>query len=248
VRTILAAVLFALLPHTQNAPGNVPVVVELFTSEGCSSCPPADQLLSVLVTKQAVAGVTVIGLELHVDYWDSLGWKDPASLGGATSRQQSYSRIFGADRMYTPQMVVDGRDELVGSDQEAVRRAIDRALHRPHAKVEASGSVDGTTTGGTVVVTDIPAAAAKEQLEATLALTENDVTTAVKRGENGGRTLHHDALVRQIVPLGRVISGEALRWHVPIDATWQRDHLNAVVVVQSRKSLRIWGAGIASLH
>ena len=233
----------------QTAPAPVPVVVELFTSEGCSSCPPADQLLSVLVTKQPVAASPSSASSCTSTTGIRSAGRIPRRSAAPLPGSSRTSRIFGADRMYTPQMVVDGRDELVGSDQSGVaRRAIDRALHRPHAKVEASGSVDGTTTGGTVVVTDIPADAAKEQLEATLALTENDVTTAVKRGENGGRTLHHDALVRQIVPLGRVVSGEALRWHVPIDATWRRDHLNAVVVVQSRKSLRIWGAGIAPLH
>jgi hypothetical protein len=248
MRTILAVIVFALVPQTHNVSSSVPVLVELFTSEGCSSCPPADQLLSVLVTKQPVAGVTVIGLELHVDYWDALGWKDPASLGGATARQQAYSRVFGADRVYTPQMVVDGRDELIGSDQGAARRAIDRAVRRPHARVEPRGTVDGTTAAGEVVVTGIPADAAKETLEATLVLTENNVTTEVKRGENGGRTLHHDALVRQIVGLGRVVGSEPLRWHVPLQAAWQRDRLNAVVFVQSRKSLRIWGAGIAPLR
>ena len=163
MRTILAVVLFALVPQPQTVSPSVPVLVELFTSEGCSSCPPADQLLSVLVTKQPVAGVTVIGLELHVDYWDALGWKDPASLGGATARQQSYfSRVFGADRVYTPQMVVDGRDELIGSDQGAARSAIDRAVHRPHARVEPRGSLDGASAAGEVVVTDIPADAAKK--------------------------------------------------------------------------------------
>src|SRR5262245_62196102 len=100
-----------------------PVVVELFTSEGCPSCPPADAVLSRLAREQPVPGVEIVPLGMHVTYWDQLGWKDPASLREATARQQQYGRVFGEDRVYTPQAVIDGRDEVVGSDDAGVRRA-----------------------------------------------------------------------------------------------------------------------------
>src|SRR5437867_12115875 len=97
-------------------PPRVPVVVELFTSEGCSSCPPADQLLARLSSEQPIAGAQVIALGMHVTYWDRLGWKDAASLAAATERQQEYARVFGGDRVYTPQAVGGGRDEVVRGD------------------------------------------------------------------------------------------------------------------------------------
>src|SRR5215831_16948643 len=97
------------------APARGPVVVELFTSEGCSSCPPADDVLSKLAKEGTVGGAQVIPLGLHVTYWDQLGWKDPGSLQASTDRQQDYGRGFGPDSMYTPQAVIDGRTQLVGS-------------------------------------------------------------------------------------------------------------------------------------
>src|SRR5215831_12828378 len=115
------------------APARGPVVVELFTSEGCSSCPPADDLLSKLAKEGTVGGAQVIPLGLHVTYWDQLGWKDSASLPDATDRQQEYGRgLFGLDNVYTPQAVVDGRTQLVGSDEAGLRRAITKAAGEPH--------------------------------------------------------------------------------------------------------------------
>src|SRR5258706_8432730 len=123
-RLTLSAVIVGLFGGQPAPPATVPVVVELFTSEGCSSCPPADKLLTRLLTDQPVPGVQVIPLGMHVTYWDQLGWKDPLSLQLATERQQGYGRIFGGDRVYTPQALIDGRDELVGRDQGGPTRAI----------------------------------------------------------------------------------------------------------------------------
>src|SRR5260370_18770785 len=106
----------------------VPVLLELFTSEGCSSCPAADRLLEIFDQKQPVVGADLIGVSEHVDYWDRLGWKDPFSTWEYTARQQEYTNKFKLDGVYTPQLVVDGRFGLVGSDGRGASSAIQRAL------------------------------------------------------------------------------------------------------------------------
>jgi hypothetical protein len=222
----------------QPQPPRVPVVVELFTSEGCSSCPPADAVLSKFASQQPVPGVQVIALGMHVTYWDQLGWKDAASLVDATARQQDYGRVFGEDHVYTPQAVVDGRDELVGSDEAALTHAIERAARQPHARVSLSVTANGAALVAHVSISDLPADV-KEKLRTVLLVTEDGLTSVVKRGENGGRTLHHDAVVRRLstsVELGTI----------PPD--WRRDRLQVVALLQGAKSRRIFGAAATAIQ
>jgi hypothetical protein len=225
-----------------STPPRVPVVVELFTSEGCSSCPPADAVLSKLAREQAIAGVEIVPLGMHVTYWDQLGWKDAASLAEATARQQAYGRIFGEDRVYTPQAVIDGRDELVGSDEAGVRRAVERAAKRPHARVAltAERSAAGTVIAH-VTVSDVPADV-KEPLRTLILITEDGLTSIVKRGENGGRTLHHDAVVRV---LSVAITSVEIK---DVPPGWHRDRLHVVALAQGTRSQRIVGAATASIQ
>jgi hypothetical protein len=231
----------AAIPVTADAPPSdrVPVVVELFTSEGCSSCPPADALLSKLANTQPVPGVEIIPLGLHVTYWDQLGWKDPASLGDATARQHDYGRVFGEDRIYTPQAVIDGREELVGSDESGVLRAIARTAQQPHARIALSATFAGADAiVATVAVAGLPADV-KEKGRTIVLLTEDGLTSIVKRGENGGRTLRHDAVVRRLSS-----SVEIKR----IPPEWRRDRLRVVALAQGVTSQRIFGAAIAPIR
>ena len=179
----------------------VPVLVELFTSEGCSDCPPADALLAELDAKQFVPGAEAIVLSEHVTYWDHLGWRDPFSLDEATQRQEEYVRRFGLDSAYTPQMVVDGTSQFVGSDRSALQAAVSRAAARPKLKLTISGA---RWDRGSVRFAVKGEKAIGSKLVAVLAA---DAThSEVKRGENAGRTLHHTAVARAL----KVFSSEAV--------------------------------------
>ena len=223
-----------------------PVVVELFTSEGCSSCPPADRLLATLAATQPVEGAEVIPLGLHVDYWDQLGWRDRFSSGAATNRQRVYSRVFNIDSIYTPQIVVDGRSELVGSDGNGARRAIERALDAAHGRLqvelEPSG---GDAVAVSVAASDLPQPSHGDRDELVVAITEDQLKSDVRRGENHGRVLTHVAVVRSLV-IGEAKPGDgAMRFglsRLPIGTDWNRDNLKIVTFVQEARSRRIVAA------
>jgi len=237
LRSAASVVLAALALSGQSAPApaRVPVVVELFTSEGCSSCPPADDVLSKLAREGTVGGAQVIPLGLHVTYWDQLGWKDPASLLASTERQQDYGREFGADSIYTPQVVIDGHTQLIGSDEAGVRRAIAKAALEPHGLVQLSVSIAADVVTAKATVEGIRAS---EPLHNLFFITEDGLTSVVKRGENGGRTLHSDAVVRRISVSDTV--GK-------LSPEWHRDRLHVAVIVQGAKTRRIYGAATTIL-
>jgi hypothetical protein len=226
----------------------VPVVVELFTSEGCSSCPPADALLSKLLKEQPVPGVQIVPLGMHVTYWDQLGWKDPASLQSATGRQQHYGVLWGGDKVYTPQAVIDGREEMVGSDEAAIVAAIQRAARTSHARLTLTAAIDGDQIATTLAMTS-PPANVTEPLDVVFFVTEDALTSVVKRGENGGRTLHNDAVVRYERYWDNAPGAEPRRVDIHLSSIrdWKREHLSAVAVLHGRKSERIYGAATAPL-
>lgn len=232
------------------APARTPVVVELFTSEGCSSCPPADVLLSKLAWDQDVPGAEVIALGFHVTYWDDLGWKDPFSLQLATDRQQQYSRVFGEDRIYTPQVVVDGREEMVGSDDRAVRQTIARLARDPHTSIMLEPHWGERGVSSRIVVPDLPAGV-KESLDLLLFVIEGHLSTQVKRGENASRLLKHDAVVRGMVKVATLDGKTRLPFEAEgflaagkEEAARPANPWQVVAVLQGRTSGRIWGSGI----
>jgi len=212
----------------------VPVLVELFTSEGCSSCPPADALLARLVKAQPVPGATVVGLSEHVDYWDSLGWKDPFSNALFTERQEDYSRVVARGRVYTPQMVVGGRVDVLGSDELSARSAVAHAAAEPHGTLRLERRGKGVHLAGQ----DLPAHADAQVL---FAVVEDGLSNQVLRGENQGRTLSHSAVVRSLRRVG-VASGPSFELDVTptIDPSWKSPRY--VAFVQEEKSRKVLAA------
>ena len=179
----------ALIPAAASA-ADRPVVVELFTSQGCSSCPPANAYLNELTKDRR----DVLPLAFHVTYWDRLGWKDPFSMEAATDRQDRYGHRFG-DGSYTPEIVIDGASSHVGSDRAEVGPAIEQAKQKSETAAAISVAKDG---GGLV----IEVGSGKGRGRVLLIGFDHDHQTAIRRGENNGRTLQESNVVRSIRPIG----------------------------------------------
>ena len=193
--------------QTTAATNRVPVLVELFTSEGCSDCPPADALLERLDATQAVPGADAIVLSEHVTYWNHEGWQDPFSFDDIDERQTEYVQRFGLQSSYTPQMVVDGATQFVGSNAAALEAALVRAAQTPKQQLAIENA---HWDGGAVTFTVRGPAGSNANLFAALAA--NATQSEVGRGENAGRTLHHVAVVRVIKNFGsKAGDGRALK-------------------------------------
>jgi|SRR5579859_3173805 len=252
----LTGVLFCALciPLASAADRPVPVVVELFTSEGCSSCPAADRMLARLEQTQPVPGAQVIAIEEHVDYWNQLGWADPFSSPQYRARQNDYAIAFHAANIFTPQMVVNGAVEFVGSD-------MNRAYHEIVAAAQSEATqIDLTTTPSkrdpdlldlALRFTNAKTAKLRES-NVYLAVTEKNLATVVQRGENAGHTVRHSAVVRSFGMIGKIdpngASGGQLVSTLRLPKEWKRENLRAVVFVQERESFHITGANIVDLH
>ena len=207
----------------------VPVIVELFTSEGCSSCPPADRLLIDLVKTQPVKDALIIGLSEHVDYWNQLGWKDPFSDHQFSQRQSQYAAAAGTSDIYTPQMVVDGRESFVGSDRAAAMAAIGRAAATPKAPIV----LGWTTTSPRRLTVQMTGGASAAGAVVIAAVVEDGLSVPVRRGENSGQTLQHSAVTRRLVEIGRVdrsgnFSHAGVR--LDVDPSWRTSNLRFVVL------------------
>jgi hypothetical protein len=216
------------------------VVVELFTSEGCSSCPPADDLLGRLRQAPNGNGAEVIPLGFHVDYWDFQGWRDRFDSPAFTRRQQDYASRFHIEGPYTPQMVVNGSVEFVGSSASRASEAIREAgVQSDTATVElspANGKLAVKISGAS-------------QGEVMLAITEDNLSTKVGAGENGGHTLHHMAVVRDLRRIGEISNGN-FSATVPLEVLkeWKRDDVRVAVFVQDRGKGKIEGAASRPLN
>jgi hypothetical protein len=217
-----------------------PVVVELFTSEGCSSCPPADAVLMQLSQQPMQNGAELILLGEHVDYWNYIGWTDRFSSSQFSQRQSEYGKALGAS-VYTPQMVIDGQTQFVGNDTDQVHRAIAEAEKRAKP-AQVSLSWEGN---GRLRVAVQSSGAVKGNV--LMAVTEDGLNTAVAKGENGGRTLHHAAVVRQLREIGTLSNGSfESTVDVARNTAWNAENLKVAVLVQERKSMKILGASVTA--
>jgi hypothetical protein len=232
----------ALSSQADNAQNRAPVLLELFTSEGCSSCPPADRLLEAFDKTQPVADAGVIVLSEHVDYWDEGGWKDPYSSAGLTARQSDYGRRLHVEEVYTPQLIVDGQFEVVGSDAAAAKAAIARASRS--AKAAVMLSVGPATSNQIPVHLSIaPLAAVKKSATVFVAIAESRAESSVLRGENAGKALSHVAVVRSLVPVGTVSAGSLFTKDISLAVPPGASHpLRIVAFAQDQASGHILGA------
>jgi len=184
------------------AAGNVDAVIELFTSQGCSSCPPADKLLGAYADRK-----DILALSFNVDYWDYLGWKDTLASADNTERQRDYARARGDGQVYTPQVVVDGRTHVVGSSRSAIEAALKKAG-------DFRVPIDLSATGDTITATIGKAAADTPHATLWLVMYDRSVTVPIGRGENSGRTITYNNVVRKLRPV-EMWKGETMSVDLP---------------------------------
>lgn len=242
-------------------PAGQAVLVELFTSQGCSSCPPADKVLRRLIKEKEVDGVQVISLGEHVDYWNRLGWTDPFSSDSFSRRQREYARLWQSRSVYTPQMVVDGRYEFVGSSYSRAIHAIRKAARQQreaHISLKSispikrvSGKGASGSAGDREYRVDIELLLHKsiESARLYIAVAEQDLVTYVKRGENAGRRLKYGSVTRLLQPVASLDSsnitvGKALNFsaQVGLKSSWNQKRVLLVSFAQSLKDGRILAA------
>jgi hypothetical protein len=187
-----------------------PILVELFTSEGCSSCPPADALLQKLDNFQPIAGASLIVLSEHVDYWDHDGWKDPNSSAALTERQNAYVRVLGLKDPYTPQFVVDGSSEASANNLQQVDKVVQQARASPKIPVSI-GEVTVDAGSPSVLRTRIEAdgSSNKRNADVYVVVALDHAESQVLHGENGGRHLTHVAVVLQVTRIGKLPKGKS---------------------------------------
>jgi hypothetical protein len=226
------------------------VVAELFTSEACSSCPPADAVLDPL-TRMPSLGVVILPLAEHVDYWNDLGWHDRFSSAEFSVRQSTYDVDAFQRDPYTPPLVIDGRFQHAGTDLAGIQRAIQQAAQSPKALVEVTVGPGQASRRDLDIHVEVPDAVMLVQpVDAIVAVTEGHLTTDVRGGENRGRTLRHESVVRQmraVVQLPPDRRTWQTRTRLVLAPDWQPANLRVVCFLQERATRRIVGAGAVSV-
>jgi len=226
-----------------------PVLIELFTSEGCSSCPPADALLEKLDRSQPVNGAELIVLSEHVDYWNDIGWKDPYSSHEYSERQSAYAAHFGRSGIYTPQMVVDGHSDLVGSDERGAIEAVENETRFVKVPLSLSGlHFENNKVSMHVEAGPLEPSMGARSANLYLAIADESDVSQVSRGENAGRTLKHVAVLRSLVPVGTVNKADKVSKDVTVNVSNEsRGRLRIVGIIQEQSAGRVLGVASARL-
>ena len=223
-------------PVTMNTPGPKPVLVELFTSQGCSSCPPADAVLQALAEETEKGEAEVIALSYHVDYWNRLGWRDPYSQAAFSDRQRIYARHINDRGVYTPQLVINGQSGHIGSRQREVRAAIAEANLLP---VEIEAAATWSKQENTIRI-DYKLSELRDQATLQLALISTAVDNEVPRGENRGRHLSHTNVVRELIPIEQTDTEGSYSIDLPAELHGNSD-LAIVLFVQNTRNMEVLG-------
>src|SRR6202048_2525616 len=233
----------------RDAVSRTPGLIELFTSEGCPSCPPADALLEKLDRSQPVNGAELIVLSEHVDYWNDIGWKDPYSSHEYSERQSAYAARFGLGTIYTPQMIVDGHFEFVGSDERRARETIANATKVMKTPVSVASSLSDEKTAVLHIETGpLPSSSTAESAGIFLAIADDRDESHVSRGENAGRTLMHVAVLRSLVRIAAVDKSAGFARDIKLDLSAKNSrNLRVAIIVQEADAGRVWGAGLTRL-
>jgi hypothetical protein len=232
-----------------DATSRTPVLIELFTSEGCSDCPPADALLEKLDRSQPVRSAELIVLSEHVDYWDDIGWKDPYSSHEFSVRQRDYGHRFRLGDIYTPQMVVDGQVQFVGSDERRAIQVAESAARSEKVPVALSSiHLEGNTLRAHVESGPLTSSAAVNSANVLLVLADDSDQSNVRRGENAGRILKHVAVVRSLTQVGTIDRGGTFSRDLKMNTeNANQRNLRIVAIVQETGGGRILGVGSARL-
>jgi hypothetical protein len=219
---------------------HTPVLLELFTSEGCSSCPPADRLLEMLDRTQPIGGVDIIVLSEHVDYWNSLGWRDPFSSTALTERQSNYASKLHLASVYTPQLIVDGRSELVGSDAVKVKEVVEKVARTEKAPLQIQALEAQAKKSRVRISLQHWPAGESGRASLFLAIASNQMQSRVSAGENAGKQLTHVAVVRSLQSLGDIEVGTPMNREITIPVNpAERDSVRIVAFIQDTKSEQV---------
>ena len=227
-----------------------PVLIELFTSEGCSSCPPVDVLLKKLDAGQPIPGAQLIVLSEHVTYWDHDGWKDPNSSPALTERQNSYESALGEQTPYTPQLIVDGTHQVRASDPKQIQETLQKAAATPKVAVRIGDvSVDAENPTQLRARIETDANFENHSADIYVAVALDHVESQVLRGENGGRHLVHVAVVQELTKIGKLPKEKAFAQDVQLKLKPGTDpkNIRLIVFVQESGPGKVVGAALRKL-